>query len=150
MSEALYLLVSVGGQRVALPADHIESVVEIDQVTPVPRVAPHVAGLFALRSRVLTVIDAATALGLPPPPVSDAMPAVIVGVSGHPYAVLVDEVHDVMHGGPPAAPPARLTGGWAAATIGLVEGASEGEEMRTYPLIDPAWLVAPPQVTAAA
>ena len=55
MSELL-LIVTIGGERVALPAAAVESVFELDTQIPVPRAAPHVAGLSALRSRVLTVI----------------------------------------------------------------------------------------------
>ena len=46
----LLLIVTVAGERVALPAASVESVVELD-LDPVPRAAPHVAGLSALRSR---------------------------------------------------------------------------------------------------
>ena len=53
----LLLVVTIAGERVALPAAAVESVVELDTLIPVPRAAPHVAGLSALRSRVLTVID---------------------------------------------------------------------------------------------
>ena len=53
----LLLVVTIGGERVALPAVAVESVVELDTLIPVPRAAPHIAGLSALRSRVLTVID---------------------------------------------------------------------------------------------
>ena len=52
----LLLIVTIAGQRVALPAAAVESVVELDTLIPVPRAACHVAGLSALRSRVLTVI----------------------------------------------------------------------------------------------
>ena len=53
----LLLIVTIAGERVALPASAVESVVELDALISVPRAAPHVAGLSALRSRVLTVID---------------------------------------------------------------------------------------------
>ena len=53
----LLLVVTIAGERVALPAASVESVVELDTLIAVPRAAPHVAGLSALRSRVLTVID---------------------------------------------------------------------------------------------
>jgi purine-binding chemotaxis protein CheW len=53
----LLLIVSIAGSRVALPAADVESVVEIDTLIPVPRAPGHLAGLSALRSRVLTVID---------------------------------------------------------------------------------------------
>ena len=60
----LLLIVTIAGERVALPAAAVESVVELDTLIPVPRAAPHVAGLSALRSRVLTVIDCRRSLEL--------------------------------------------------------------------------------------
>ena len=60
----LLLVVTIAGERVALPASSVESVVELDTLIPVPRAAPHVAGLSALRSRVLTVIDCMRSLDL--------------------------------------------------------------------------------------
>ena len=44
----LLLIVSIGGSRVAFPSAAVESVVELDTLIPVPRAAPHVAGLSAL------------------------------------------------------------------------------------------------------
>ena len=41
----LLLVVTIAGERVALPAAAVESVVELDTLIPVPRAAPHVAGL---------------------------------------------------------------------------------------------------------
>ena len=49
---ALLLIVSVGGSRVAFPAAAVESVVELEALIPVPRAAPHIAGLVC---RVLSV-----------------------------------------------------------------------------------------------
>ena len=44
------------------PPSKVEAVVELEGITPAPCAAPHVAGLSALRSRVLTVIDGLAAL----------------------------------------------------------------------------------------
>ena len=60
----LLLIVTIAGSRVAFPAAKVESVVELDALSPVPRAAPHIAGLSALRSRVLTVIDCQRSLEL--------------------------------------------------------------------------------------
>lgn len=136
--ESLYLICSIAGQRVALPADDIESVVEIDGITPVPLVARHVAGLFALRSRVLTIIDSVAALDLGATPIGNAMQAVIVGCDGHPYGLLVDDVEDVIATDAPAGPVrAALAGGWARAATGVVP--YEGEALLR---IDPTVLIA--------
>ena len=79
--ESLYLIVRVAGDTVALRADGIGSVVEIDAISAVPRVPPHIRGLFALRSRILTVIDSAAALGpIAKVPPLDTVAARLVGL----------------------------------------------------------------------
>ena len=51
MNEML-LVVMLAGRRAALPAIEVNSVIELAEVTPVPRAAGHVTGLAALRSRI--------------------------------------------------------------------------------------------------
>ena len=58
MSEQLFLIAHIAGRGVAIDSAQVESVVDIGAVTPTPRAAPHIRGLAALRSRVVTVIDA--------------------------------------------------------------------------------------------
>jgi purine-binding chemotaxis protein CheW len=94
MSERLFLIAHIAGRGVAIDSAQVESVVDLGQVTPTPRVAPHIRGLAALRSRVVTVVDAHAALGLPPLGISGAR-AVITVIDGHHYAVLVDSLEDV-------------------------------------------------------
>ena len=53
----LLLIVNIAGQMVALRADDVQSVIELDSLIAVPRAPAHIAGLSALRSRLLTVID---------------------------------------------------------------------------------------------
>lgn len=89
----LYLIAQIAGRAVAIDSDQVESVVDIGEVTAVPRAAEHVRGLAALRSRVVTVVDTQAALGLAPG--SDARRAVITRVEGHHYALLVDALEDV-------------------------------------------------------
>ncbi len=80
----LLLIVSVGGSRVAFPAASVESVVELEALIPVPRAASHIAGLSALRSRVLTVIDTMRSLGLGDTDCSDGIrEAAVVEIDGH-------------------------------------------------------------------
>lgn len=118
----LLLIIRIAGERVAVPADHVESVVELDGVAPVPRSAPHVAGLSALRSRVLTVIDSLAALELGSAPSDGIHEAIVVQVDGHPYAVIVDSVEDVLeHSGEPGAVRSKLRGGWRRVAKGMVE-----------------------------
>ena len=84
----LLLVVTIAGERVALPSAAVESVVELDTLIPVPRAAPHVAGLSALRSRVLTVIDCMRSLELGETDCSDGIrEAAVVELDGHHYAL---------------------------------------------------------------
>jgi purine-binding chemotaxis protein CheW len=123
MSE-LYLIAQVAGRTVAVSSDQVESVVDIGEVTPVPRAAEHVRGLAALRSRVVTVIDTQAALGLGAG--GDPRRAIVTRVEGHHYAMLVEALDDItpfelspLGGG------ITLDGGWRATGRGIVERGGE-------------------------
>lgn len=134
--EKLYLIVTVAGQKVALDAERVSAVVEVDRVTPVPRVPAHIAGLFALRSRVLTVVDAQAALGYAPMAIDGLLTGVIVTVDGHGYALLVDDVADVISAPPPEAVGAVLGSRWSQVALGRV-ATGDGDLL----LVDPAQLI---------
>ena len=143
----LLLIVTIAGSRVALPASAVEGVVELDALIPVPRAAPHVAGLSALRSRVLTVIDCQCSLGFGETLRSgDFQEAVVIELDGHYYALLVDVVEDVVEAlGAPTPVRAAMGQGWERASLGMVE--VEGGPLL---LIDVAALVGGPDHRAAA
>jgi len=119
----LLLVVAIAGERVALPADAVESVVELDTLIPVPRAAPHVAGLSALRSRVLTVIDCMRSIDLGTTECSDGIrEAVVVELDGHHYALLVGLVEDVVEAlSEPSPVRAAMGPGWERIAKGMVE-----------------------------
>jgi purine-binding chemotaxis protein CheW len=119
----LLLIVTIAGQRVALLADAVESVVELDTLIPVPRAAPHIAGLSALRSRVLTVIDCMRSLELGATDCDDGIrEAAVVEYDGHHYALLVDLVEDVVEAqSDPTPVRAAMGAGWERASSGMVE-----------------------------
>jgi purine-binding chemotaxis protein CheW len=143
--DALKLIARIAGQQIALPAGVVGSVVEVDAITPVPLAAPHVAGLAALRSRVLTIIDSYAALDLGFAPREGILQAVVVTIDNHAYGLLVDEVEDVVSiEGDPEPLHAGLTSGWAHAAIGIVE-----HDGKAILLLDPARLVAGPFAAAA-
>ena len=144
----LLLIATIAGSRVALPAASVESVVELEALIAVPRAPAHVAGLSALRSRVLTVIDTQRSLGLGESHCSDGIrEAAVVEIDGHHYALIVDSVEDVVEGlSEPVAVRAAMGDGWERASLGMVE-TEEGPLL----LIDIAALVsgAPAEVRAA-
>ena len=143
----LLLVVRIAGQRVALPAVRIESVVELDTLIPVPRAADHVAGLSALRSRVLTVICCRRSLGLPPAEEqARVLEAAVTELDGHHYALIVDGVEDVLEAlSAPTPVRAAMGEGWERVSSGMVE--TEGGALL---LIDVAGLVAGPEAARAA
>ena len=141
---ALLLVVTIGGQRVALPSEAVESVVELDTLIPVPRAAPHVAGLSALRSRVLTVIDCMRSLELGATDCSDGIrEAAVVELDGHHYALIVDLVEDVVEALSEPAPirAAKLRG--AGAAIGEVTDNREPMRLQSSTNFRPVCLVVP-------
>ena len=119
----LLLVVTIAGERIALLSAAVESVVELDALIPVPRAAPHVAGLSALRSRVLTVIDCMRALELGVTDCSDGIrEAVVVELDGHHYALMVDTVEDVVEAlSEPSPVRAAMGSGWERIAKGMVE-----------------------------
>lgn len=121
----LLLVVSIAGSRVALPASAVESVIELDTLIPVPRSPAHVAGLSALRSRVLTVIDCQRALGMGSSDLETGInEAAVVEVEGHHYALSVDAVEDVIEATSEPAPiNAAMGDGWERVARGMVETA---------------------------
>ncbi|MDP9085820.1 MAG: chemotaxis protein CheW [Pseudomonadota bacterium] len=138
----LLLIVTIAGSRVALRASAVEGVVELDTLIPVPRAAPHVAGLSALRSRVLTVIDCRRSLDLDPMDPAEVPEAVVAEVDGHHYALLVDLVKDVIEAqGEPSPIRAAMTAGWSRVSLGMIE-TQEGPLL----LVDVAALVAGPEL----
>lgn len=142
----LYLIVTIAGNRVALPATAVESVVEIDRIDPVPLVADHVAGLFALRSRVMTVIDSRASVGLGHFTWEGSAEAVIINCDGHGYAILVENVDDVVEVKAAVAPSrAVLSAGWSRVSAGTIE--VYGEALL---VVDPVGLIERPFVAAAA
>lgn len=143
----LLLVVTIGGERVAIPAAAVESVVELDTLIPVPRAAPHIAGLSALRSRVLTVVDCMRSLELGTTDCSDGIhEAAVIELDGHHYALLVDLVEDVVEAASDPQPVrASMGDGWERVSNGMVE-----TETGPLLLVDVAALIAGAEVKAAA
>jgi len=119
----LILAATIAGERVALRAEDIESVIELDAIVPAPHVPEHILGLAALRSRPMTVIDCARSLELQPgrSPRPQAN-AVVVEQDRHLYALVVDAIEDVVETTAEAVPaPGKLAPGWARVCLGMVE-----------------------------
>lgn len=141
----LLLMCMIAGRRAAIPASQVQSVIEIDEITPIPGTPAFIRGLTALRSQALTVIDCSVAIGLEGSRDGDDQRAAVVEVDGHLYALLVDEAYDVGEARSDAiAVPGGFGSGWQRASRGMVETDS-GPAL----VIDVAALIAGPIAEAA-
>ena len=140
----LMLIAVIGGQRIAFDAAAIESVVDIWHIVPAPLAPYHIIGLSSVRSRVVTVVDAAACVGLRATATGNR--AILFEDDGDAYALRVDTILDVatvttavMDG-----TPAQL-GNWVGTADGIVD-ADGGFAI----IVDPVRLVAGATAFAAA
>jgi len=137
----LLVVVMIAGRRCALSAHDVKSVIEIGTVTPVPRTPDFIAGIAALRSQTLTVIDCRRALGFAAEGWATDERAVVVSSGGHAYALMVDAIEDITTAGSaPGQVPGGFGAAWARIATGMIETAS-GAAL----LVDLAALIAGPE-----
>lgn len=120
MSKA-FVIAEVAGQRIAFAADQIDQVIEIDRLVQVPGALPVVAGITTLRSKILTVIDVARAVGAADS-ASCSKLALTADREGCGYAFLIDGVQAVVEVHGDVEPiQIRLHADWQRCSIGTVE-----------------------------
>jgi purine-binding chemotaxis protein CheW len=120
----LIVIVQIAGRRCALEAHAVKSVLELGQITPVPRSPAHIRGITALRSQALTVVDCRLALGLDPEPCPTDSRAAVICVDGHSYALVLDAIEDIASR---LSEPKQVPGGfgpeWSRIASGMIETA---------------------------
>lgn len=142
----LLVMAQIAGRRCAMPAGDVKSVIELGTITPVPRSPDFIAGITALRSQALTVIDCRRALGFPSTQWSTDHRAAVVKVGGHSYALMVDAIEDIATGETvPDSVPGGFGPEWSRIATGMVETAI-GPAL----LIDLGALIAGPDTLGAA
>jgi purine-binding chemotaxis protein CheW len=141
----LFLIATIAGTEIAISSDCIESVVTVGEIVDVPQSDPLIAGLIALRSRVLTLIDCQYAVTGKRHSGESSRLAVIATILGHPYALRVEAVKDVVSVRPEAIkPPSRLDPRW----LRIVSHVIEVENSMVMQL-DPEMLLMPQTAMAA-
>jgi len=118
----LLVIARIAGRACALSALDVKSVIEIGTVTPVPRAPAWIAGITALRSQALTVIDCRRAIGVSYTEWPTDHRAVVIAEGGHSYALLVDAIEDITTA---ASDAGQVPGGfgpeWSRVATGMVE-----------------------------
>lgn len=116
-----YLTLTVAGQLCGLPVQGVRDILAEQPITPVPLAPPEVAGSLNLRGRIVTAIDLRKRLRLPPAGEGARSMSVVAEQGAELYALLVDQVAEVislrpsaMERNPPTLPPA-----WASFSSGI-------------------------------
>lgn len=93
---ARYLTFRLDGEIYGVPILNVREIVEMQEISPVPRAAGWVRGVVNLRGRVLPVIDPKVRFGLGPVVPTDLTVIIVLQPDGgRPFGVVVDEVLEV-------------------------------------------------------
>lgn len=91
-----FVSVTVGGQPFGVPVLRVQDVIAGGRIDPVPLAPPEVAGSLNLRGRIVTAVDMRVRLQLARRAPGERFMSVIVEREGELYALLVDDVGDVL------------------------------------------------------
>lgn len=147
--------VRIGRQAFGVPVLSVQDVIAQTAINRVPLGPPEVAGSLNLRGRIVTAIDMRRRLGIEPRAGEESTMSVIVERNGELYALLVDDVGDVLwlqeslH----EPPPVTLSPEWRRLCSGLYR--LEGELLLVLKvdevlMLDPAAVRPPAQAATAA
>jgi purine-binding chemotaxis protein CheW len=95
-TESEYVTAMVGGQLFGLPILRVQDVFVPERLTRVPLAAPEIAGVLNLRGRIVTLIDLGHRIGLEGRTRPEQPMAIGVELRGESYALLVDQVGEVL------------------------------------------------------
>jgi purine-binding chemotaxis protein CheW len=87
---------TVGDQLCGIPVLAVRDILGEQIITRIPLAPPEIAGSLNLRGRIVTAIDLRRRLRLPPPAPGQARMSVVAEQGGELYALLVDQVSEVL------------------------------------------------------
>lgn len=91
-----YVTVTIAGQLFGIPVLQVHDVLGSIQLTNIPLAPVEVAGALNLRGRIVTCIDVRKRLALPVAENVKHRMSVVVEHQGEPYALLIDNVGEVL------------------------------------------------------
>jgi len=113
--------IRVGSQTFGVPVLKVQDVIAQTTINRVPLAPPEVAGSLNLRGRIVTAVDMRLRLRMAPREAGEGFMCVIVERGGELYALLVDDVGDVLWLPPETreTPPVTLSNRWQSVCTGL-------------------------------
>jgi purine-binding chemotaxis protein CheW len=119
--ERMFVTLTVADQLCGVPVLSVRDILGEQAITRIPLAPPEIAGSLNLRGRIVTAVDLRERLHLPPPATGATRMSVVAEQSGELYALLVDQVSEVMslkasafERNPPTLPPS-----WAQFSSGV-------------------------------
>src|ERR1700742_3468759 len=94
--EQVLVTLTVADQLCGVPGLAVRDILGEQVITRIPLAPPEVAGSLNLRGRIVTAIDLRCRLRLPPAPAGSPRMSVVAEQGGELYALLVDQVAEVM------------------------------------------------------
>jgi purine-binding chemotaxis protein CheW len=91
-----FVTLTVADQLCGVPVLGVRDILGEQAITRIPLAPGEVAGSLNLRGRIVTAIDLRCRLGLPPAPAGTRRMSVVAEQGGELYALLVDQVSEVM------------------------------------------------------
>ncbi len=120
-ADAILVTLSVADQLCGIPVLEVRDVLGPQPITRIPLAAPAISGSLNLRGRIVTAIDLRRRLRLPDRAVEAQPMSVVVERGGELYALLVDQVAEVMALAPDKFEehPPTLAEAWKAVSAGI-------------------------------
>jgi purine-binding chemotaxis protein CheW len=94
--DATFVTLTVADQLCGIPVLGVRDVLGEQTITRIPLASREIAGSLNLRGRIVTAIDLRRRLGLPDAPAGTPRMSVVADQTGELYALLVDQVSEVM------------------------------------------------------
>lgn len=94
--ERVFVTLTVADQLCGVPVLGVRDILGEQAITRIPLAPPEIAGSLNLRGRIVTAVDLRERLHLPPASADTARMSVVAEQGGELYALLVDQVSEVM------------------------------------------------------
>lgn len=94
--EQVFVTLTVADQLCGVPVLGVRDILGEQSITRIPLAPPEIAGSLNLRGRIVTAIDLRRRLHLSPAPANQKRMSVVAEQGGELYALLVDQVSEVM------------------------------------------------------